>query len=324
VNLAVGVDLGGTNARVALVDVERGALVGEEAKQPLVDRAPAAVADLITDLVRAVDPRGERVGVGVGIAAMLRGWTGVVVNAPNLGWREVDFRSLLRDRVGTRTELYNDLNAIAYGEATYGGARGVRDVLFCFVGTGVGAGLVLDGNLYSGATHLAGEFGHTKVVPHDAPGVRRCGCGQLGCLEAYASGRNIQARAQEELKALMAAGQPRPSLAIELAPGLEHVHAGHLDHAARLGDAYADRLWNEVARYLGMALANAVTLLNPTRLVMGGGVWQGAPELARRSLKWLHESANAPSLEGFSAPDSTLGDIAGVLGAAALISAGGP
>jgi glucokinase len=322
--LAVGVDLGGTNARVALVDVERGAVVGEEAKQPLVDRAPAAIADLIAGMVRAVDPRGESVGVGVGIAAMLRGWTGVVVNAPNLGWREIDFRALLRDRVGARAELYNDLNAIAFGEATFGGARGIADVLFCFVGTGVGAGLVLDGKLYSGATHLAGEFGHTKVVPHNAPGVRRCGCGQLGCLEAYASGRNIQARAREELGALLREGQPKPSFALELAPGLEHVHAGHLDEAARRGDAYADRLWSEVSRYLGMALANAVTMLNPARLVMGGGVWQGAPELARRSLEWMRASVNAPSLEGFTACDSTLGDVAGVLGAAALIAVGGP
>ncbi|HZS40571.1 MAG TPA: ROK family protein [Polyangia bacterium] len=319
--LAVGVDLGGTNARAALVDVERGAIIGDEAKHPLGDRAPDAVAALLEELARAVDPRGERLGVGVGIAAMLRGWSGVVVNAPNLGWREVDFRARLRGRVGARAELYNDLNAIAFGEATYGAARGVRDVLFVFVGTGVGAGLVLDGELYIGATHLAGEFGHTKVVAPDAPGARQCGCGQRGCLEAYASGRNIQTRVREELRALIAAGQPQPTLALQLAGGaLEHVHAGHLDEAARLGDAYANRLWDEVARYLGIALANAVTMLNPSRLIMGGGVWQGAPELGRRALREFDAAVNAPSREGFSIVESALGDLAGVLGAAALIA----
>jgi glucokinase len=322
VKLAVGVDLGGTNARAALVDVERGAVVGEEARHPIVDRGPAAVAALLEELVRAVDPRGQRAGVGVGIAAMLRGFSGVVVNSPNLGWREVDFRALLRERVGARAELYNDLNAIAFGEATWGGARGVRDVLFCFVGTGVGAGLVTGGELYSGATHLAGEMGHGKVVPPSAPGARLCGCGQRGCLEAYASGRNLQARAREELGLLIAAGQRAPSLALELAGSLELVHAGHLDEAARRGDAYADRLWSEVALHLGVALANAVTLLNPSRLVMGGGVWQGAPELKRRALAEFDAAVNAPSREGFSVVDSTLGDIAGVLGAAALIERG--
>src|SRR5678815_868836 len=104
---------------------------------------------------------------------MLRGWTGVVVNSPNFGWREVDFRSLLRARVGERTELYNDLNAITFGEASYGGAKGVRDVFCVYVGTGVGSGIVADGKLYSGSNHVAGELGHIKVVPDG----RLCGCG---------------------------------------------------------------------------------------------------------------------------------------------------
>jgi glucokinase len=315
--IAVGVDLGGTNARAALVDVARGELLGEEARLPLGDRRPEAVAELVAGLVSAVDPKRERSGVGVGIAAMLRGWSGVVVNSPNLGWREVDFRAALRSRVGERAELYNDLNAIAFGEATFGGARGIADVLFVFVGTGVGAGLVLDGRLYIGATHLAGEFGHTKVVPPWSEAARRCGCGQRGCLEAYTSGRNLQARAREELPTAM-------SSVIELAGGVDRVHAGHLDEAARGGDPYADRLWSEVAGYLGVALANAVTTLNPSRLVMGGGVWQGAPELRRRTLAHLDEAINAPSREGFSIVDSRLGVSAGVRGGAALIATAGP
>src|SRR5439155_10699494 len=118
------------------------------ARAPVADREPAAVADLVARLVAQVDGAGRRHGVGIGFAGMLRGWTGVVVNAPNFGWREVDFRSLLRARVGARTELYNDLNAIAFGEAMYGGAKGVRDVLCVYVGTGVGSGIVADGKLY--------------------------------------------------------------------------------------------------------------------------------------------------------------------------------
>jgi glucokinase len=307
--VAVGVDLGGTNVRAALIDTTSGQQLGAEAKAPVDDKRPEAVAALVEQVVRSVDPEERRAGVGVGFAGMLRGWSGVVVNSPNFGWREVDFRGLLRARVGLRTELYNDLNAIAYGEARYGGAKGVRDVLCVYVGTGVGAGIVAEGRLYTGAGHLAGEIGHIKVVP----GGRPCGCGMRGCLEAYTSGKNIQARAREEL-------QTKSSLAVQLAGGVEHVHAGHLDEAAQKGDLYARTLWDEVSGYLGVALGNAVTLLNPSRLVMGGGVWQKAPELRRLTLRQLDEHLNRPSADGFAVCDTTLGDSAGVLGAASLIA----
>ena len=308
---AVGVDLGATNARAALIEVETGKILAET-KQPWTEHSPGTVASIVGAVVRAVDPESERCGVGIGFAGMLRGWSGVVVIAPNFGWREVDFRSMLRAQVGERCELYNDLNAIAYGEAVYGGARGVKDVLCVYVGTGVGGGIVVGGELYAGATHLAGEIGHTKVVP----GGRLCGCGMRGCLEAYASGRNIQKRAQEELR-----GGER-SLAVELAGGIDKVHAGFLDEAARRGDLYAGRLWEEVSTLLGMALANAVTLLNPSRLVMGGGVWHGTPELRRRTVARLFDFVNQPSREGFEVVDTALGDSAGMLGAAALIAEG--
>jgi glucokinase len=310
---AVGVDLGATNARAALIEVESGKILAET-KQPWTDRAPATVAAIVGRVVAEVDPKAERAGVGVGFAGMLRGWTGVVVNAPNFGWREVDFRSLLRAQVGEKCELYNDLNAIAFGEAAYGSARGMGDVLCVYVGTGVGSGIVVDGRLYSGHAHLGGEIGHTKVVPNG----RLCGCGMRGCLEAYTSGRNIQKRAQEELRA------GEISLAVDLAGGIDQVHAGFLDEAARRGDLYAGRLWEEVSTLLGLALANAVTLLNPARLVMGGGVWQGAPELRRRTGARLFEFVNQPSREGFDVVDTGLGDSAGMLGAAALIAGYSP
>jgi glucokinase len=306
---AVGVDFGGTNVRAALVDLERGEFVGADAKLPVHGKEPEAVAATIAELVRTVDPQSQRVGVGIGFAGMLRGWTGVVVNAPNFGWREVDFRSVLRQKVGERCELYNDLNAIAYGEARWGGARDVKDVFFCFVGTGVGGGIVFNGHLYIGATHLAGEFGHIKVIPNG----RLCGCGQHGCLEAYVSGANLQARAREDL-------QKTRSLALELAGSLDALHAGHLDAAAARGDRYASELMEHAGMLLGVALANAVCTLNPSRLVMGGGVWEKAEQLRKHSLKWFHDTINRPHLEGFAIVDSTLGERAGVLGAAALIA----
>lgn len=305
---AVGVDLGGTNCRAALVDVEAGKIL-VEAKEPVTNKDPTAVAATVERVVKAVDPTGERCGVGIGFAGMLRGWTGVVVVAPNFGWREVDFRALLRARVGNNAELYNDLNAIAYGETLWGGARGLSDVFFCFVGTGVGAGIVTNGKLYFGATHLAGEFGHIKVIPNGRP----CGCGMRGCLEAYVSGRNLQARAREDL-------QKTTSLAVELAGGLDQLHAGHLEQAARLGDCYASELLEHAGSLLGVACANAVTTLNPSRLVMGGGVWEKSTEMKRHAIKACMEAISRPSLEGFQMVESALGEGAGVLGAASLVA----
>jgi glucokinase len=310
---AVGVDLGGTNVRAALVDLPAGTIEAEDrAPVPTEHRQPEAVAALVEGLVTKVDPDSQRVGIGVGFAGMLRGFTGVVVNAPNFGWREVDLRRLLRGRLGENLELYNDLNAITFGEARYGSDREAKDVLCVYIGTGVGGGLVTDGRLYSGATHLAGEIGHVKVVP----GGRLCGCGQRGCLEAYTSGVHLRARALEELA-------HRESLALELAGSRDQLHAGHLDEAARRGDDYATRLWDEVAGYLGLVLGNAVTLFNPARLVMGGGVWKNAPELRTRTERVLRQIANAPSLVDFTLVDTVLGDSAGVLGSATLIAEGG-
>jgi glucokinase len=319
--LAVGVDLGGTNARAALLEVDGTGRILAERRAPVVDRSPAAVADLVASLVYAVKQEAgatDQRAVGVGFAGMLRGWSGVVANAPNFGWREVDFRALLRARLGPTVELYNDVNAIAYGETTFGAARGARDVLCVFVGTGIGGGLVADGRLYAGAHHLAGEFGHMKVV-RPGPEARRCGCGQRGCIEAYASGRHLAERAQQEIGELLAGAS---SLAVELAGAIERVHAGHLDEAARRGDPYATALWSEVTPLLGAALANAVTLLNPACVVLGGTVWEGAPELRRLTLAAYAEAVNAPSGEGARLVDGALGDNAGVLGAAALIAGG--
>jgi glucokinase len=307
--LAVGVDLGGTNARAALVDVDQGAIVGDDQRLPVEDRSPEAVADLVLRVVQLADPDNVRLGVGVGFAGMLRAFTGVVANAPNFGWREVDFRSLLRVRVGDRTELYNDANAIAYGETVYGAARGFRDVLLVAVGTGIGGGLVTGGRLYIGANHLAGEVGHVKVIP----GGRLCGCGQQGCLEAYVGGRNLQKRAQDDLA-------KTTSLAVELAGGVEQVHAGHLEDAAARGDRYASELLAHAGLLLGVALANMVTTLNPARLVMGGGMWPKSPYLREHTVRHFHSNVNQPSLEGFAIIDATLGEASGVLGAAALIA----
>jgi glucokinase len=312
---AIGVDLGGTNLRAALVDPGSGAILAEERADIGTDRSPERVADLLERTVKHVTGRADRpiVGIGIGIAAMLRGSTGVVVNAPNLAWYGVDFRALARARLGPHLDLYNDLNAIAWGEHRFGAGKGARSLLCVYLGTGVGGGIVVEERLYAGAGHVAGEIGHVKVVL--GPDARRCGCGQRGCIEAYAGGGNLSRRIHEELSA------GASTLALSLAGGDPRaVHPGHLDEAAAAGDPYATRLWAEIGPLIGLVLANAVTLLNPDRLILGGGLWQGAPRLRAIAEETLRAAVNGPARENLTIVETTLGDVAGMLGAASLIA----
>jgi glucokinase len=202
----------------------------------------------------------------------------------------------------------------AWGERCFGAARGLSDVLLVFVGTGVGSGLILGGRLHEGARGVAGELGHVQARP-PGPGYRprRCGCGATGCLEAYAGGANIAARVREEL----AAGA-RSSI-LELAGG-DPSRAGpvEVEMAFTKGDQYAVALWEEVADLLGTAVASAVTLLNPERVVLGGGVLLGSPCLERLVRARVAALASRSALAGLSIERTRLGDDAGVIGAALL------
>ena len=282
---AVGVDLGGTNVRVALIGVPEATdaepeRLGETRGPVGPDVSPQNVARRIAAMVAELGPGDAEVPVGVGLAGMLRGSTGVVSNAPNLGWRDVPFRQLLEGHLGgRRIELYNDVNAIAFGETRYGAGRGAGDVLCVFPGTGIGGGYVAGGRLIVGASGSLGEIGHTKVsLSADAPD---CHCGQKGCIEAYAGGRVLVERIGRDIDS----GAPGTRRILELAGGEPGaIHPGHLDAAAAEGDPYATGIYNEVTPLLGMVLANAVTLLNPHRLVMGGGMWRRSLEFQRRVL----------------------------------------
>jgi glucokinase len=316
--LAIGVDLGGTNARAAVVDVDSGEIVAAH-KEPLRDRAPAKVVEVVRHaLAEAANAASIAVtaagSVGVGVAGQCLGATGVVLNAPNLGWRDVPFGDLLRGAVGVPVRIANDLSVAAWGEKQFGAAKGLDDVVLVFVGSGVGSGLILGGRLHEGAQGVAGEFGHVKVRP-SRPGTapRRCGCGQVGCLEAYTSGMNVAARVREEL----AAGAATSILS--LAGGdPARVTASHVDDAYRAGDAYARALWEEVGELLGTATANLVTILNPARLILGGGVLLGSPALAELVQRSFDAAVSRSATKGLTIERAWLGDDAGVVGAAVL------
>lgn len=316
--LALGVDLGGTNARAAVVDTDTGEIVAAH-KEPLRDRAPAAVVEVVRHaLGEAATAAGiapaARGCVGVGVAGQCLGATGVVINAPNLGWRDVALGALLSAALGMRVKVANDLAVAAWGEKRFGAAKGLDEVVLVFVGSGVGSGLIIGGRLHDGATGVAGEFGHVKVRPARAETApRRCGCGELGCLEAYTSGMNVAARVREEIQA--GAG----TAVAQLAGGdLSRVNASLVDDAYRAGDAYARALWAEVGDLLGTAIANLVTVLNPARLILGGGVLLGCPSLAGIVQASFGEKVSRSATPGLTIERAWLGDDAGVIGAAVL------
>jgi glucokinase len=316
--LAMGVDLGGTNARSAVVNRDSGELVSAH-KRPLRDRSPDAV---VAEVARAVRQSGQAAGVepvafghvGVGVAGQCLGRTGVVLNAPNLGWRDVPFGQMLERALGVSVRIANDLSAAAWGEQRFGAAHGVDDAVLVFVGSGVGSGIILGGRLHDGHRGVAGELGHVKVRPmRPSTPIRRCGCGEMGCLEAYASGVNIAARVREEL----AAGA-ESLIRDEVQGDVDRINATIVDRAYARGDHYARALWEEVADLLGNALAAVVTLLNPKVAILGGGVILGCPELYGLVRASFDDRVSRSAAVGLVVERTFLGDDAGVIGAALL------
>jgi glucokinase len=326
----VGVDLGGTNIRLALYRDMLGARAEHADRAERTAAAPRAVR---THREEVGDDRGARqvairlargierlladegiadqhVPVGVGIAAMLRGFEGDVANAPNLAWRNEPFGRMLGEALGPNRPvgLYNDVNAITYGEFAFGAGIGATDVLAVFMGTGIGGGLVTEGNLVEGTSNCAGEIGHVKVdLRPDAP---PCGCGGHGCLEAWAGGGNLQ----ERLRADAAAG--RLSGILCLAGSADAVTPGHLDAAAAEGDAGALAIYADLVPKIASSLANAVFVLNPARLILGGGMLMRMPVLRRRIIEDVPRYLTAAQIEPLSIVETRLGEDAGLLGSA--------
>lgn len=317
--LRIGIDLGGSNLRIASLKADSPALVEQHKEAVGEPRDPETIVGRIAALVeRFAGPAhgSEPIPVGIGIAAMLRDSQGTVANSPHLRWRDIPFGQLLAKRLGPgcRVGVYNDVNAIVYGEHAHGAARGFDDVLGVYVGTGIGGGLVVNGALVEGANNCAGEIGHVKVRWDDEAAA--CNCGQRGCVEAYAGGSYVSKRIAKEIAGGAA------TAAVELAGGAENVTPSHVDHAASQGDPWALALWEELAPLLAVALGNAIAVLNPKRLVLGGGLLGRTPTLYGLVVTTLPLVAPVASMEPLTIAEAMLGDDAGIVGASALAANG--
>jgi glucokinase len=323
--LYLGVDVGGTNVRAAVVDLD-GHVLGQE-KHRLLSREPPQVAEAVvraskTACGAAGLPFGELKGMGIGICGSIEKATGLVKSAPPLGWRDVPFTKLLQARA-PRLPLWmaNELSVCAWGERAAGAGRGVDDLIVVLVGATVGAGIILGGKLHEGASGASGEIGHVQVQP----GGRQCSCGQRGCLEAYAGGHSLAAWARDDVRialaAARAAGQKSPAVGkrlLELVGEPDKVSVSAMERAAHEGDELSRRLLEEAGKHLGLALANLVTTLNPAKLLLGGGVLSSSPRVMRAAIAQLDASASKAARAALTISQPELGDQSGVVGAALL------
>lgn len=314
----VGVDLGGTNIVVGVLPLEGGDVLADRSVPTEPGRGAKYVVDRMVSLVNeAIDDvlathggtREDVAGVGIGSPGPLDRVTGTVINTPNLGWRNFPLRDLVSNGVGLPATLDNDANCATYGEWWLGAGRNVNTLIGLTLGTGIGGGIVLNGEIFHGVSDAAGEIGHMTI---EANG-RKCKCGNYGCLEAYASGPAIALRAIEGIES------GAESLLPALVDGkLENITAATVYEGVVLGDPYANEVMRETAKILGAGVGNIINILNPDMVVISGGVTRAGDhlfvplraEVRRRSFKVAQEACQIVSAQ--------LHGLAGVIGAAAV------
>jgi len=263
-SVAAGIDIGGTKISIALARAD-GGIVAKQQFATHVESGPSAVLENIS---RAIDSmilegRFSLEAIGVGCPAPIDIDKGLIMSPSNLpGWSEFPIVDLLKERFGVPVQLENDANAAALGEYTYGAGRGHKSLFYVTVSTGVGGGVILNGELYHGVATAAGEIGHTIVQPDGI----LCNCGSVGCLETICSGLHIARRARERL-----AGNA-PSVMRDMVANTNDVTARIVVDAVRQGDALASSVWDETCHYLSIGIANAISLLAPEIVIVGGGV----------------------------------------------------
>lgn len=312
--LAVGIDFGGTKILAGVVNLESGKLVGtgkKKTRQPheqddLIKRIASVANEAIEEA--KVDPK-KLSGIGIGAAGMVNRQKGILLNAVNLGLQEVPLAEPLSDIYKVPCRVGNDVEVATLGEMRFGAGKSSEDFICIFVGTGIGSGIVIGGKQYRGATGTAGEIGHMILEPDGKP----CGCGAMGCLEAYASRTAV---AKQILADVNRGLETMVRDKIDLTKGILRSKA--LAQAVQANDEVVVRAVDQAARYMGMGMANVVNLLNPQRIILGGGLVEALDhyfDVACREAKYRALRIASKKLEIVKAE---LGDYAGIVGAALL------
>ena len=310
VRLTIGIDVGGTKAAAGVVAPD-GRIV-EKLKRSTPAASPPETERVIAEVVTELASRHDVAAVGIGAAGFIDETRSTVLFAPNLAWRDEPLRESVQQKVGLPVFVENDANASLWAESRFGAARGYRDVFLIAVGTGIGASIMINGDLYRGAFGIAGEPGHYRAVPDG----RLCGCGNRGCWERYASGSALVAEARE-----FARHSPQAAIRLlQLGGGTpEGISGPQVTRAAREGDPAAVRCFQIVGSWLGQGMADLAAIIDPGCFVIGGGVSE-AGSLLVDPARWAYERA----LPGRGYRDfadvrlAELGPDAGLVGAADL------
>lgn len=312
---ALAVDLGGTKIIAAAV-LPNGKIISRNYCLTLADKGPEAVINRLLSAVNGATTKAklktsELTGIGIAAAGILDTEEGIITTSPNLpNWHDVPLRDILAEELGIVTYLINDASAAALGEHRFGVGKGVNNLVYLTVSTGIGGGIIIDGKLYLGANGCAGELGHMTIEAHGP----QCNCGNFGCLEALASGTAVAREAVRRLS------QGETSSIAELAEGrLESITAKTVALAARQGDPLACDVVAKAATYLGIGLANLVNTFNPELIVIGGGVSQMGDMLLKPARKVVKERAFHLPSRTVRIVRARLGGNAGIMGAAAYV-----
>jgi len=310
----IGCDLGGTNLRAAIVDVESGRVLKQASLPTLARQGHNAVmqrmAGLFTDIIHAAGMSPADIGgIGIGVPGVLDLEKGETLFLPNLPgtWPHVPLRDTIVRLTGLPTWLLNDVRSITNGEWRFGAGRGVDTLAVFAIGTGIGGGLVINNQLHLGMGGTGGELGHT-MIDFNGP---RCGCGNYGCLEAYASGPAIAAMG---IKAVVQGSTTRLGALCEY--DLNRITPELIATAARQGDEIAAEVYALAGYYIGIAAANVCASLGPWRIIIAGGVAQAGDLLLDPIRRTLRQRVRIMPVEAVEVVVAELGDTAGVIGVA--------
>ena len=309
----IGVDVGGTNVKVALVD-KSGSIVYSDT---VPTRAEMGYEYTISNIIKAIQSLMKESktskdlieGIGFGFPGQIDCDNGIVRLAPNIpGWIDIPIADIVSKEFGIPVKVDNDVRCAALAELNFGAGKGAKNMICITVGTGIGSGLIINGKLVRGASNAAGELGHIKLQMHDGP---ICGCGDTGCLEAFASGPAIVAMAEEYIKGGKST-KYRELANPDITPYI-------VAEAAKQGDVVAKKIFETIGSYIGIGLASVVNLLNPEKVVIGGGV-ADAGDLLFIPIKETLKKRTMP-IQGSAVEvvHAELGNTAGVIGASLLI-----
>jgi glucokinase len=296
----IGIDLGATRIKFGLIDNKGRVIHRREIGTPVNAKQPELINSIVNNVKEIIKDSGVKkshiLGVGIGVPGPVDSERGIVRYFPNIkGWEGVHLKPILQDKLDLKVQIDNDVNAMTLGEYKFGAGKGCLNLICLTLGTGVGGGIIINGEIYRGSTLCAGEIGH---IPINEKGPR-CNCRGIACLERYIGNRYILNRSKRIFG--------------------HNITLERLDRLARQGNRDALKIWEDVAKKLGTVLAGVVNLLNPDKIVIGGGVSKAGMLILKPLRREISRRAMKDQAYHVKIGRSRLGENAGIIGASLLV-----